>query len=67
MADNGGGWNAPETLGAYQGVLLVDQDEGGSDSMAFEIRCGVQQERALSPTDFNNIIHWILGQTLQDN
>ncbi len=27
MADNGGGWNAPETLGAFQGVLLVDQDE----------------------------------------
>ncbi len=27
-ADNGGGWNASQTLGADQGVLLVDQDEG---------------------------------------
>ncbi len=28
MADNGGGWNVPQTLEADQGVLLVDQGEG---------------------------------------
>ncbi len=28
MADNGGGWNAPQTLEADQGVLSVDHDEG---------------------------------------
>ncbi len=28
MADNGGGWNAPQTLEVDQGVLLVDQGEG---------------------------------------
>ncbi len=27
MTDNGGGWNAPKTIEAYQGVLIVDQDE----------------------------------------
>ncbi len=35
--------------------------------MPFEMRCGVQQGCALPPTHFNYIIHWILGQALQDN
>ncbi len=34
--------------------------------MPFEIRSGVRQECALSPTLFNYIIDWILGQGLQD-
>ncbi len=38
----------------------------GSDSMPFEIRSGVRQGCALSPTLFNYIIDWILGQALQD-
>ncbi len=28
MTDNGGGWNAIQTLEAEQHVLLIDQDEG---------------------------------------
>ncbi len=34
--------------------------------MPFEIRSGVRQVCALSPTLFNYIIDWILGQALQD-
>ncbi len=34
--------------------------------MPFEIRSGAQQGCALSPTLFNNILDWILGQALQD-
>ncbi len=34
--------------------------------MPFEIRSGVRQGCALSPTLFNKIIDWILGQALQD-
>ncbi len=34
--------------------------------MPFEIRSGVRQGCTVSPT-LNNIIDWILGQTLQDN
>ncbi len=34
--------------------------------MPSEIRSGVRQECALSPTLFNYIIDWILGQALQD-
>ncbi len=34
--------------------------------MPFEIRSGVRQGCALSPTLFNYIIDWILGQALQD-
>ncbi len=37
-----------------------------SESMPFEIRSGVQQGCALSPTLFNYIIDWILDQALQD-
>ncbi len=28
MVDNDRGWNDPQTIGADQGALLVDQDEG---------------------------------------
>ncbi len=38
----------------------------GSDSMHFEIRSGVRQGCALSPTLFNYILDLILGQALQD-
>ncbi len=34
--------------------------------MPFEIRSGVRQGCVLSPTLFNYIIGWILGQALQD-
>ncbi len=34
--------------------------------MSFEIRSGVRQGCALTPTLFNYIIYWILGQALQD-
>ncbi len=34
--------------------------------MPFEIRSGVQQGCALSPTLFNYITDWISGQALQD-
>ncbi len=34
--------------------------------MPFEFRFGVRQGCALSPTLFNNIIHWIIRQALQD-
>ncbi len=34
--------------------------------MPFEIRSGVRQGCALSPTLFNYIIDWILGQVMQD-
>ncbi len=34
--------------------------------MPFKIRSGVRQGCALSPTLFNYIIDWILGQALQD-
>ncbi len=34
--------------------------------MSFEIRSGVRQGCALSPTLFHYIIDWILGQALQD-
>ncbi len=35
--------------------------------MPFEIRSGVRQGCALSPTLFNYIIDWILGQALQNH
>ncbi len=38
----------------------------GSDSIPFEIRSGVRQGCAPSPTLFNYIIGWILHQALQD-
>ncbi len=38
----------------------------GSDSMPFEIRFGVRQGRALSPTLFNYKIDCIIDQALQD-
>ncbi len=34
--------------------------------MPFEVRSGVGHGCALSPTLFNNIFYWILGQALQD-
>ncbi len=48
-------------LGVVDGVRA-----SGSDSMPFEIRSGVRQGCALSPTLFNYIIDWILRQALQD-
>ncbi len=65
MADNGGGRNTPpQTLEAGQGKVKVKAS--GSDSVPFEIRSGVRQGCALSPTLFNCIIDWILGQALPD-
>ncbi len=37
----------------------------GGDSVSFEIRSGVRQGRALSPSLFNYVIDWILDQDLQ--
>ncbi len=34
--------------------------------MPFEIRSGVRQRCDLSPTLFNYILDWVLGQALQD-
>ncbi len=49
-------------------MLWLHQDEGQDKcghSLYFEIRSGVFQGFVLSPTLFNYIIDYILGQTLQ--
>ncbi len=38
----------------------------GNESIPLEIRSGVRQGNALSPTLFNSIIDWILVQAVQD-
>ncbi len=45
---------------------MVKARASGGESTPFEIRSGVRQGCALSPTLFNYIIDWILGQALQD-
>ncbi len=69
MTDNGGGWNAPKLLmliKAYWSLTKMKVRASGSDSMPLEIRSGFRKGCALSPTLFNYIIDWILGQSLQD-
>ncbi len=51
---------------AYYSSTKMKIRASGSDSMPFEIRSGVRQGCGLSPTLFNYIIDWILGQALQD-
>ncbi len=51
---------------AYYSSTKMKVRANGSDSMPFEIRSGVRQGCAPSPTLFNYIIDWILGQVLQD-
>ncbi len=51
---------------AYYSSTKMKVRASGSDSMPFEIRSGVRQGCTLSPTLFNYIIDWILGQALQD-
>ncbi len=51
---------------AYYSSTKMKVRASGSDSMPFEIRSGVRQGCALSPTLFNYIIDWILRQALQD-
>ncbi len=59
----------PTLLGlikAYYSSTKMKVRASGSDSVPLEIRSGVRQGCALSPTFFNNIIDWILRQALQD-
>ncbi len=49
---------------AYYSSTKMKVRASGSDSMPFEIRSGVRQGCALSPTLFNYIIDWILGKAL---
>ncbi len=51
---------------AYYSSTKMKVRASGSDSVPFEIRSGVRQGCAVSPTLFNYIIDWILGQALQD-
>ncbi len=51
---------------AYYSSTKMKARASGSDSMPFEVRSGVRQGCALSPTLFTYIIDWILGQALQD-
>ncbi len=51
---------------AYYSSTKMMVRASGSDSLPFEFRSGVRQGCALSPTLFNYIIDWILGQALQD-
>ncbi len=51
---------------AYYASTKMKVKACGSDSLPFEIRFDVRQGCALSPTLFNYIINWILGQALQD-
>ncbi len=47
---------------AYYASTKIKVRESGGDSMPFEIRSGVRQGCALSPTLFNHKIDWILGE-----
>ncbi len=47
---------------AYYASTKIKVRESGGDSMPFEIRSGVRQGCALSPTLFNHIIDWTLGE-----
>ncbi len=51
---------------AYYSLAKMKVRASGSDSMPIETRSGARQGCALSPTLFNNITDWILGQALQD-
>ncbi len=51
---------------AYSSSTKMKVRASRSDSMPFDIRSGVRQGCALSPTLFNYIIDWILCQALQD-
>ncbi len=51
---------------AYYALTKMKVRASGSDSIPFENSSGVRQGCALSPTLFNSIIDWILGQVLQD-
>ncbi len=51
---------------AYYSSTKIKVRASGSDSMPFEIRSGVRQGCALSPTLFNYILDWILGKALQN-
>ncbi len=50
---------------AYYASTKKKVRAGGDDSVPFEICSSVRQGCAFSPTLFNYIIDWILGQTLQ--
>ncbi len=49
---------------AYYSLAKMKVTAGGSDSMPFEIRSGIGQGCAFSPSLFNYIIVCILGQAL---
>ncbi len=49
---------------AYYSSTKIKVRASGSDPMLFEIHSGVRQECTLSPTLFNYIIDWSLGQGL---
>ncbi len=51
---------------AYYSSTKMKVRATGSDSMPFEIRSGVRQGCALTPTLFNYITDCILSQALQD-
>ncbi len=66
MASDGMAPKLLRLIKAYYSSTKMKVRASGSDSMPFEIRSGVRQRCAISPTLFNYIIDWILFRDLQD-
>ncbi len=66
MARNGDLSLAVRLIKTYYSSTKMKVRASGGDPMPFEIRSGVRQGCALSPTLFNYIIDWILRKALQD-
>ncbi len=65
MAPDGMLQNLLGLIKAYCSSTKMKVWASGSDTLPFEFRSAVQQGCALSPTLFNYILDWILGQALQ--